>query len=122
MAVLTIIPAVLLAFGILSLLEALYSLKGGVDYLRLFQKFRAQAPHEFAPPATLILPCKGVDSGLQQNLGAYFELDYPDLQILLVTGDSADPCVPILEKVKERFPGVPERETFETTGDNRHLL
>ena len=106
MAVLTLIPALLLALGIFSLLEALYSLKAGVDYLRLFQKFRGKPPHEFAPAATLILPCKGVDAGFEQNLGAYFELDYPDLQILLVTGDSADPCVPILEKVKQRYPGV----------------
>jgi len=123
---LTLIPALLLAFGILALLEALYSLKAGVDYLRLFQKSRTKPPHDFVPAATLILPCKGVDPGFEQNLGAYFELDYPDLQILLVTGDSADPCVPILEKVKERYPGVSSEILFagktEQRGQKVHNL
>ena len=108
----TIIPVFLLGLGILSLLEALYSLKGGVEYLRLFQKSRHQSSGDFAPSATLILPFKGVDKGLQENLRAYFELDYPDLQILLVTGDSLDPCVPILERVREEFPAVTSQILF----------
>ena len=112
MAVLTLIPSALLAIGILSLLEALYSLKGGLDYLRIFQTSRHQSPGDFAPSATLILPFKGVDKGLQENLTAYFELDYPDLQILLVTEDSLDPCVPILERVREGFPAVNSQILF----------
>ncbi len=112
MAVLTLIPSALLAIGILSLLEALYSLKGGLDYLRIFQTSRHQSPGDFAPSATLILPFKGVDKGLQENLTAYFELDYPDLQILLVTEDPLDPCVPILERVREGFPAVNSQILF----------
>jgi cellulose synthase/poly-beta-1,6-N-acetylglucosamine synthase-like glycosyltransferase len=112
MAVLTLIPSALLAIGILSLFEALYSLKGGVDYLRLFQTSRRRTLGDFAPSATLILPFKGVDKGLQENLRAYFELDYPDLQILLVTGDSLDPCVPILETVREEYPEATSQILF----------
>ena len=118
MAVLTLIPSALLAIGILSLLEALYSLKGGLDYLRIFQTSRHQSPGDFAPSATLILPFKGVDKGLQENLTAYFELDYPDLQILLVTEDALDPCVPILERVREGFPAVNSQILF--AGKARH--
>jgi len=112
MAVLTLIPSVLLTIGILSLFEALYSLKGGIDYLRLFQRSRHQATGDFAPSATLILPFKGVDKGLQENLTAYFELEYPDLQILLVTEDPLDPCVSILERVREGFPSVNSQILF----------
>jgi len=112
MEVLTLIPSVFLAIGILSLLEALYSFKGGVDYLRLFQTSRRRALGDFAPSATLILPFKGAEKGLQENLQAYFELDYPDLQILLVTGDSLDPCVPILERVREGYPAVASQILF----------
>ena len=112
MADLTLIPSALLAIGILSLLEALYSLKGGLDYLRIFQTSRHQSHGDFAPSATLILPFKGVDKGLQENPTAYFELDYPDLQILLVTEDSLDPCVPILERVREGFPAVNSKILF----------
>ncbi len=119
MAVLTLLPFALLVIGILSLFEALYSLKGGVDYLRFFQKSRHRALGDFAPPATLILPFKRVDEGLEENLRAYFELDYPDLQILLVTGDFLDPCVPILERVRDEYPEAISQILFASEAQQR---
>jgi cellulose synthase/poly-beta-1,6-N-acetylglucosamine synthase-like glycosyltransferase len=119
MAVLTLIPSALLAIGILSLFEALYSLKGGIDYLRLFQTSRHRTLGDFAPSATLILPFKGAEEGLEENLRAYFELDYPDLQILLVTGDCRDPCVPILERVKEEYPEAISQILFAGKAEQR---
>ena len=74
-----------IAAGIISLLEALYAFNGGLRCLRLFRSFGDRAPAKFAPPVALVLPCKGVDAGFKDNLCAYFELDYPDWHILLVT-------------------------------------
>ena len=95
-----------LAAEILSLLESLHSLRGGLQYLRLFQRSEGRAPAKRGPPVTLILPCKGIDKGLKENLFAYFELDYPDRQILLVTGDSHDPAVAVLKEVSSLYPDV----------------
>lgn len=61
-------------------------------------------PGDFAPPATLIVPCRGIDPGLEANLRAYFEQDYPDFQILLVTGEEEDRCTGILRQVKLKYP------------------
>ena len=106
MLVLITIAAGLIGSGIISLLEALKSFQGGWEYLRLFRGFEGRAPAKFAPPVTLVLPCKGVDQGLKENLSAYFEQDYPDWQILLVTGDSSDPAVAVLEEVSAAYPDV----------------
>lgn len=119
MAVLTLIPLLLLAIGFLALLDALYSLKGGVDYLQLFRKSSRLHSGDFTPPTTLILPFKGADEGLEENLRAYFELDYPDLQILLVTGDPLDRSVPVLERIKQENPDVPSRVLFAGKAEQR---
>ena len=114
---LSTLATLLIGAGILSLLEALHSFKGGFQYLWLFRRFEGRAPAKFAPPVTLVLPCKGLDEGLKYNLSAYFELDYPDWQILLVTGDSSDPAVAVLEEVCALYPDVASQILF--SGETR---
>ncbi|MGH9339140.1 MAG: glycosyltransferase family 2 protein [Acidobacteriota bacterium] len=101
---------ILLALSAFALLESLYSLKGGLNYLRSFRQFKSSATGH-RPPATLILPCKGIEPGLERNLRAYFNLDYPDFQLLLVTESVNDPCLPLLRLLKHDYPHV-----------NAHLL
>ena len=90
----------LLGVATLGLLEGIYSLWRGIGFLRLFQKSHGRPSADYTPPVVLILPCRGVDPGLHDNLAAYFQLDYPDFRILLVTGDQLDSCVPVLEQVR----------------------
>lgn len=45
------------------------------------------------PPATVIVPVKGYDEGLRENLAALASLDYPDYE-LVVTAHSADDIPP----------------------------
>ena len=96
----------LLGLATLGLLEGVYSLRNGIGFLRLFRKFRDRPSSDYTPPVVLILPCRGVDPGLDDNLTAYFQLDYPDFRILLVTGGQLDFCVPVLEKVRAAHHGV----------------
>ncbi len=95
----------LLVLAALSLLEALLSLKGGIDFRRFVLRAAARPASAAAPPATLIVPCRGLDPGFSRNLQAFFELDYPELQLLLVTGDRQDPCYSALLDLKRRYPG-----------------
>lgn len=101
-----IVEAILIGVALLALLEALYSLYSGFQLLRLFRKFCGRPPGDYAPPVSLVVPCKDVDPGLEENLRAYLEQNYPDYQLLLVTGDPGDPCVPILRGLHERYPRV----------------
>lgn len=71
-----------------ALLLALLSLRGErkrADYVAA--RLSAPEPDTF-PPATVIVPVKGADEGLRENLAALANLDYPDFE-LIVTADSA---------------------------------
>ena len=92
--------------GALALLEALYSLRGGLQYLGLFRKALHRSPQDFAPSTSVFLPCKGTDPDLELNLRAYFEQDYPDFQLLLITGEKEDPCISIFRLLQGRYPDV----------------
>jgi ceramide glucosyltransferase len=42
------------------------------------------------PPATVIVPVKGYDEGLRENLAALTALDYPDYELIVVARSAAD--------------------------------
>jgi len=42
------------------------------------------------PPATVIVPVKGYDHGLRENLAALASLDYPDYELILAARSAAD--------------------------------
>src|SRR5690242_14378856 len=49
----------------------------------------AQEP-DFLPPATVIVPVKGEDDGLRENLAALAAQDYPDYELIVVAHSAAD--------------------------------
>jgi ceramide glucosyltransferase len=75
-------------FAAPAVLLALLSLRG--DRARAkYVAHRLSAPDGPLPPATVIVPVKGYDEGLRENLAALAALDYPDYE-LIVTAHSAD--------------------------------
>lgn len=96
----------------LSFLEALYSLAGVLRYHRLLREAANRPPGCFAPPVSLILPCRREDTGLQENLHAYFRQDYPDFQILFVMDHPADPSASVFRRVAQNYPDRPRRLLF----------
>ena len=72
-----------------SLLLALLSLRGErkrADYVA----DRLAAPPKRLPPASVIVPVKGHDEGLRENLAALAALDYPDYELIIVAHSAAD--------------------------------
>jgi hypothetical protein len=47
-------------------------------------------PGAWTPPATVIVPVKGEDEGLRENLAALAALDYPDYELLIVAQTASD--------------------------------
>ena len=94
-------PDWLIFLALLSLLEGLFSLRGGFRFLRLFRKASKAVAGPYAPPLTLIVPCRGLDPGLDRNLAAFLDLEYPDWQLLLVTDDPDDASVPVIRSLLE---------------------
>ena len=66
-----------------ALLLAALSLRGGRKRAAYVARRLSEAP-ECLPPASVIVPVKGADEGLRENLAALASLDYPDYELLVV--------------------------------------
>jgi len=73
-------PAILLAF---------LGLRGERKRAAYVARRLSAEPVEL-PPATVIVPVKGPDEGLRENLAALAALDYPDYELLIVAREAAD--------------------------------
>jgi cellulose synthase/poly-beta-1,6-N-acetylglucosamine synthase-like glycosyltransferase len=51
---------------------------------------RLAEPPRSLPPASVIVPVKGDDEGLRENLAALASLDYPDYELIVVAHSAAD--------------------------------
>jgi len=75
-------PAVLLAAA---------SWRGERDKFRYYrERLRDQTQSSFLPPVSLIVPVKGQDEGLQENLAALASLDYPHYELIIAAHSPAD--------------------------------
>jgi cellulose synthase/poly-beta-1,6-N-acetylglucosamine synthase-like glycosyltransferase len=74
------VPAILLAF---------LSLRGERKRAAYVADRLAAAPGTL-PPATVIVPVKGEDEGLRENLAALANLDYPDYELLVAARVAVD--------------------------------
>ena len=76
------------------------SFSGGIEYLRFFRDRLAAPVSDFTPFATVIVPCRGLDDGLLENLSALLEQDYPIYEVIFVVDDENDPAAKL---ISERF-------------------
>ena len=72
-----------------ALLLAVFSLRGERKRA-LYVERRLAARPEDLPPATVIVPVKGYDEGLRENLAALAALDYPDYELIVAAHSAAD--------------------------------
>ncbi len=80
------------------------SFTGGVAYLRFFRSRLASERPEDSPTATVFLPCRGIDDGLEANLSAFFGQDHPDFEVIIVVDSVFDVAVPVIRDVLSRNP------------------
>jgi ceramide glucosyltransferase len=74
-------PALILAF---------LSLRGERKRATYVSGVLAAAPRANLPPATVVVPVKGEDAGLRENLAALAGQDYPDYELIVVAQRAAD--------------------------------
>ena len=79
------------------------SLRGGIDYLNFFKQELSKPESNFAPFCSIIAPCRGVDEGLKENLGALFCQKFPRYEIIFVVDSETDAAVSIIENVRKDF-------------------
>jgi ceramide glucosyltransferase len=66
---------------------------------------RRKGLRDFTPPVTILKPLKGLDDGLEGNLRSFFELDYPEYQLLFGVADRDDPAIPLVQRLIDEYPG-----------------
>jgi cellulose synthase/poly-beta-1,6-N-acetylglucosamine synthase-like glycosyltransferase len=76
--------------GALLVLQSAWALVDGIRFLRLIRRRRNTPLGSYAPPAAVVIPCKGVDAGFDANVDAFLNQDYPDYQVVFVVATTAD--------------------------------
>lgn len=69
---------------------ALFSLRGEKRRAAYYAEYLAVPKAASLPPATVMVPVKGPDEGLKENLASLASLDYPDYELLVVARSAAD--------------------------------
>jgi ceramide glucosyltransferase len=81
--------------GALLVLQSLWAFIDGLRFLRFVRtrrvrSGRGQPAAHFTPAAAVVIPCKGVDAGFEQNLNCFLEQDYPAYQVVFAVADMDD--------------------------------
>ncbi len=77
--------------------QSAWSLIDGYRFLRYARSCRGKPPGDFAPPVALVIPCKGVDPGFNENLACYLDQDYPRYQVVFAVASENDPAFKALQ-------------------------
>lgn len=75
------------------------SLRGGIYYLQFFRQELAKPESNFTPFASVIVPCRGLDQNLRENLSTLFSQNYPNYEVIFVVDDEADESVKHIKEI-----------------------
>lgn len=82
--------AIVIWLGVLSLL-------GGFRFALYVRRELSRPLPDYTPFASIICPCRGLENGLKDNLGALFKQQYPAFEIIFVTDHAGDQSVSVIE-------------------------
>lgn len=97
-ALFLLLAAVVLFKGLLGVLHSL-------SYQRYLDRELSRTPPAWMPPASVVVPCKGSDFELQENVEAILDQDFQDYEVIFVTATEADSSLESLRRAARRFPG-----------------
>jgi cellulose synthase/poly-beta-1,6-N-acetylglucosamine synthase-like glycosyltransferase len=75
------------------------SLRGGTRFAAYVRSEAAKPLANFTPYVSVLAPCRGLDSGLKQNLAALFQQDYPNYEIVFLSDRADDPSLGLITEL-----------------------
>lgn len=78
------------------------SLRGGIYYLDYFKQELSKPESNFTPFASIIVPCRGLDQNLHENLSALFSQNYPNYEVIFAVDSETDESVKTIEEVSRK--------------------
>jgi len=91
-------------------------LAGAVRFARR-KRCEEQEPSEFLPPVSVLKPLHGTEPDLEENLKRFFELDYPEFELLFCARNESDTGLQTAKRIAAAFPQV--RARFLACGEPR---
>lgn len=92
-------------FAVVLLWLGIVSLRGGFRYLSYFRRELSSPGPDYAPRASVIAPCRGLDQGFRENIAALFLQDYPAYEIIFVFDSAQDAALAVVEDSRREFAG-----------------
>ena len=81
-----------LAAGLISL--SIKSLSGGLSYLAHFRRSLSGGNSPKGNPrVSVLIPVRGVDDGLRENMAAVLDQEYPSFDVTIIADDFSDPAL-----------------------------
>jgi cellulose synthase/poly-beta-1,6-N-acetylglucosamine synthase-like glycosyltransferase len=77
------------------------SLRSGFHFAAYVRRETAHPLPDFTPFVSVIVPCRGLEDGLRENLSALFEQDYPRYEIVFVTDRADDLSLSMVEEIRK---------------------
>uniref|UniRef100_A0A7V4XTH2 Glycosyltransferase n=1 Tax=Acidobacterium capsulatum TaxID=33075 RepID=A0A7V4XTH2_9BACT len=110
-SLLVIVPSLRIALLGIAAIPFIYYSLALLSSLRFFLAGRraanaAPAAGEFLPPVSILKPVRGLDPDAYANFASFCRLDYPEYEILFCVGDTADPALPVLQRLALDFPAT----------------
>lgn len=70
---------------------------------------RPRPEPSFFPRTLLVVPCKGVEKQMRENLTAFMQQDHPNYEVVFAIESWEDACVPMLRELIKRNPRLVAR-------------
>ncbi len=64
------------------------------------------------PLVSILKPLRNFDDDMERNFESFFQLDYPLYEILFAVDSPEDPCAPIINRLRLKYPHVPVQIVF----------
>lgn len=86
-------------FALLLIWQSLISLGGGLRFLRYVESELRRPAGAFTPFASVVVPCRGIDDGLRDNLRTLWRQDYPAYELIFVFDDATDAAREVIDEL-----------------------